>query len=65
MDLLRSKRIDIRGNLNAKAASTNESIRQWDMNLNIILSQGHVNNSMRIMITRTIPEEKNLKVCKN
>lgn len=62
MVLISSKRIDIRGNMNVKAASTDESVRQWDMNVNIIFSQGHFNNSMKVMITRSAPEEKNLKV---
>lgn len=50
--------------MNVKAASTDESVRQWDMNVNIIFSQGHFNNSIKVMITRITPEEKNLKVCK-
>ncbi|CAK9819554.1 vit-2 [Anthophora quadrimaculata] len=63
LHFLSSKRINARVTMNVKAASTNEVVRTWDMNMNVLLSQGHVNNSMNVVITRVIPEEKFLKVC--
>ncbi|CAL7950642.1 unnamed protein product [Xylocopa violacea] len=63
MDLFSSKRIDIRGTLKVKAAATDEVARQWDANVNILLSQGHVNNNVKIVVTRTTLGEKNLKIC--
>ncbi|XP_003704320.3 larval-specific very high density lipoprotein [Megachile rotundata] len=63
MHFLNSKRIDIRGSMSAKAASTNEAVRQWDANLNIIMNQGHVNNTVKAIITRHGRGEKALKIC--
>lgn len=63
MDLLSNKRIDIRGSMIVKAASTDESIRRWNLNVNVMLSQGHVNNNVKVMITRITPQEEDLKVC--
>jgi len=62
MHSFNSKKINIRGTLDAKAASTNESVRSWDMNVNVDLSQGHVVNNMKLQMTRVTPGEKNLKV---
>ncbi|KOC66503.1 Vitellogenin [Habropoda laboriosa] len=58
-----NKRISVRVTMDAKAASTNESVKLWDMNMHIVLSQEHVNNSMNVVVTRTTPGEKNLKIC--
>ncbi|XP_017887185.1 uncharacterized protein LOC108629205 [Ceratina calcarata] len=63
LDLFSNMRIDVRGTINVKAAASDESIRQWDANVNVILPQGHMNNSMKVMITRTTPGEKALKMC--
>ncbi|XP_076757281.1 larval-specific very high density lipoprotein [Xylocopa sonorina] len=63
MSLLSSTRFDVRGTLTAKAASTYEVVRQWDVNVNALLSQGHVNNNVKVMATRTTIGEKNLKIC--
>lgn len=62
MHVLNSQRIDVRGTMAAKPASTNEPIR-WDANLNIRMNQGHVNNSVKAVITRSGQTEKSaLKV---
>lgn len=63
MHAFSGKRINIHGTLDAKAASTNESIRMWDVNANIDMVQGHVANNMKVQVTRTTPGEKKLKVC--
>ncbi|XP_011644827.2 uncharacterized protein LOC105431979 [Pogonomyrmex barbatus] len=60
---LSSHKINVRGTLDAKAASTNESVRSWDVNMNIDMSQGHVINNLKVQITRQTPGEKNLKIC--
>lgn len=57
-----STKINIRGTLDAKAASTNESVLSWDVNVNADMSQGHVVNNVKVQMTRAIPGEKNLKV---
>jgi hypothetical protein len=62
MHSFNSKKINIRGTLDAKAASTNESVCLWDMNVNVDLSQGHVVNNMKLQMTRVTSGEKNLKV---
>ncbi|RLU17871.1 hypothetical protein DMN91_010110 [Ooceraea biroi] len=63
MHSFNSKKINIRGTLDAKAASTNESVRSWDVNVNINMSQGHVLNNMKVQMKRVTPGEKNLKIC--
>lgn len=63
MSATNSKKINVHGTLNAKAASTNESVRSWDVNMNIDMSQEHAINSVNVQITRVTPGEKNLKVC--
>ena len=60
---LSSNKINVRATLDAKAASTNESIRSWDMNVNIDLSPGHLMNNFKVQMMRQTPGEKNLKVC--
>ncbi|XP_018358999.1 PREDICTED: uncharacterized protein LOC108758502 [Trachymyrmex cornetzi] len=60
---LSSNKINVRATLDAKAASTNESIRSWDMNVNVDLSPGHLVNNFKIQMTRETPGEKNLKIC--
>ncbi|XP_072766849.1 larval-specific very high density lipoprotein [Anoplolepis gracilipes] len=60
---LNSKKINVRGTLDAKAASTNESVRTWDMNMNIDMSQGHIVNNVKIQMTRDTPGEQKLKIC--
>jgi len=60
---LSSNKINVRGTFDAKAASTNESVRSWDMNVNIDMSPGHVANNFRVQMTRVTPGEKNWKVC--
>ncbi|XP_034178642.2 larval-specific very high density lipoprotein [Osmia lignaria lignaria] len=63
MHVLNSQRIDVRGTMDAKPASNNERIR-WDANLNIRMNQGHVNNTMKVVITRSgRPEKSALKIC--
>lgn len=62
MHAINSKKINIRGTLDAKAASTTESVRSWDMNVNIDMSQGHAVNNMKLQMKRVTPGEKNLKV---
>lgn len=60
---LSSNKINVRGTLDAKAASTNESVRSWDMNVNIDISPGHVANNFKVQMMRVTPGEKNWKVC--
>jgi len=60
---LSSSKINVRATLDAKAASTNESIRSWDMNVNVDLSPGHLVNNFKVQMMRKTPGEKNLKVC--
>lgn len=62
MNALNSKKINVRGTLDAKAASTNESVCLWDVNVNIDMSQEHAANNFKIQMTRVTPGEKNLKV---
>lgn len=62
MHVISGKKLNIHGTLDAKAASTNESVRSWDMNVNIDLSQGHMTNNVRVHMTRVTPGEKKLKV---
>lgn len=59
---LSGKKINIRGTLDAKAASTNESVCSWDVNMNVDMGQGHLVNNVKVQMTRTTPEEKKLKV---
>lgn len=59
---LSSNKINVRGTLDAKAASTNESVRSWDVNVNIDMSPGRVANNFKVQMTRETPGEKNLKV---
>uniref|UniRef100_A0A348G627 Very high density protein 1 n=1 Tax=Odontomachus monticola TaxID=613454 RepID=A0A348G627_ODOMO len=63
MHILSGKKINIRGTLDAKAASTNESVRSWDVNVNMDMSQGHLVNNIRVQVTRVTPGEKKLKIC--
>ncbi|XP_011873296.1 PREDICTED: uncharacterized protein LOC105565058 isoform X2 [Vollenhovia emeryi] len=63
MHALSSHKINVRGTLDAKAASTNESVRTWDVNMNIDMTPGHVVNNFKVQMTRETPGEKNLKIC--
>ncbi|XP_014484680.1 PREDICTED: uncharacterized protein LOC106749573 [Dinoponera quadriceps] len=63
MHVLNGNKINIRGTLDAKAASTNESVRSWDVNVNVDLSQGHMSNNVKVQLTRITPGEKKLKIC--
>lgn len=62
MHTLNSNKINVRGTLDAKAASSSESVRTWDMNMNIDMSQGHTVNNVKVQMTRETPGEKKLKV---
>lgn len=64
-ELIHGKKINVRGTLDAKAVSTNESTCLWDMNINIDMIRGLLLNDVKnvnIEIMRAIPGEKNLKV---
>ncbi|XP_012220182.1 vitellogenin-5 [Linepithema humile] len=63
MHMINSNKINIRGTLDAKAASTNESVRSWNVNVNVEMSQGHTLNNVKVQMTRVTPGEKNLKIC--
>ncbi|KAL0116776.1 hypothetical protein PUN28_009999 [Cardiocondyla obscurior] len=63
MHALSSNKINLRGTLDVKAASTNESVRSWDVNVNVDMSPGHVINNFKVQITRETPGEKKLKIC--
>lgn len=60
--IFNNKKINVRGTLDAKAASTSESVCTWDVNMNIDMSQGHTANNVKIQMTRETPGEKKLKV---
>lgn len=62
MHAISSSKINVRGTLDAKAASTNASVRSWDVNVNVDMSPGHVVNNFKVQMTRETPGEKNLKV---
>lgn len=62
MHVISGKKINVRGTLDVKAASTNDSMRSWDMNVNIDMSQGHMVNNIKVQVTRVTPGEKKLKV---
>jgi len=59
---LSGHKINVRSTVDAKAASTNESIRSWDVNVNIDLSPGHMVNNLKVQMMRKTPGEKNLNV---
>lgn len=59
---LNSYKINVRGTLDAKAASTNESVRSWDVNVNLDMSPSHVVSNFKVQMLRQTPGEKNLKV---
>lgn len=62
MSFLSSKRINVHGTLDVIAASTNTTTRSWDLNVNVESSPAHINNNLKVQITRTTPGEKKLKV---
>nr|XP_050865119.1 uncharacterized protein LOC127070756 [Vespula vulgaris] len=63
MSFLSSKRINVHGTLDVIAASTNTTTRSWDLNVNVESSPAHINNNLKVQITRTTPGEKKLKIC--
>lgn len=62
MYTLNSYKLNVHGTLDAIAASTNESVCSWDMNVNIDMSPGHIVNNLKVQMTRQTPGEKDLKV---
>ncbi|XP_015428511.1 PREDICTED: uncharacterized protein LOC107185358 [Dufourea novaeangliae] len=62
-EILDPVKIDIRGTMDVKSHPTNVSINHWDANVNIMLSPGHTNNHVKVMLTRMVPGEKNYKIC--
>ncbi|XP_015589014.1 uncharacterized protein LOC107264834 [Cephus cinctus] len=60
---LSGKHINIHGTYDVKAAATNTSVIKWDMNVNIDMSPGHTDNSMKVQLTKKIPGEKDLVIC--
>ncbi|KAG7189215.1 hypothetical protein KM043_008778 [Ampulex compressa] len=63
LHVLSSRKLNFRSTVDVKAAATNTSARLWDLNMHVDLSQGHVNNNMKVLVTRITPGEKNLKIC--
>ena len=62
LHILTQMRFGVHGTMDVKSASTGQSMRLWDANVNVNLSPGHANNNMQIMLTRVTPEEQNLQV---
>ncbi|KAK0162931.1 hypothetical protein PV327_006658 [Microctonus hyperodae] len=60
---LKRTKANIRGSVEAFATPTNESSRLWDINVNLDFSEGHLNDSVKIQLTRVTPGEKTLKFC--
>ncbi|KAI4504781.1 hypothetical protein M0802_000331 [Mischocyttarus mexicanus] len=63
MHALSSKRLNIRGTVNVNAATVKIPVRSWDLNVNFETSQGYVDNSLKVQVTRITPGETNLKIC--
>ncbi|XP_046470654.1 vitellogenin-6-like [Neodiprion pinetum] len=63
LNLFPGVKMDLRGTLEAKTVSTNVPLCSWSINANAATTQGHVNNQLRIQMTRTIPGQKDLKIC--
>ncbi|XP_076624582.1 larval-specific very high density lipoprotein [Colletes latitarsis] len=59
---LEAIKVDIRSTMDTKG-HRNVSIVQWDANVVVHMSPGHELNRMHTELTRTIPGEKNLKIC--
>lgn len=59
IDPISSHKTNIRGTLDVIAASTNESVRSWDMNVNVDMSPRHVVNNFKVQMMRQTPGEKN------
>lgn len=56
-------KVNMRGSIEAFAATTNESSRLWDVNVDLDFSEGHLNDNAKIQLTRVTPGEKTLKIC--
>ncbi|KAK0159183.1 hypothetical protein PV328_010101 [Microctonus aethiopoides] len=56
-------KVNMRGSIEAFAATTNESSRLWDVNVDLDFSEGHLNDNGKIQLTRVTPGEKTLKIC--
>ncbi|XP_015176309.1 PREDICTED: vitellogenin-6-like [Polistes dominula] len=63
MHPLSSKKLNVHGTIDVRAASTNTTVRSWDLNVNFETSQGYVNNNLKVQITRVTPGENKLKIC--
>ncbi|XP_014607084.1 PREDICTED: uncharacterized protein LOC106788397 [Polistes canadensis] len=63
MHALSSKRLNVRGTVDVRAASTNTTVRSWDLNVNFETSQGYVNNNLKVQVTRATQGEDKLKIC--
>lgn len=62
MHVLSSKGINVHGTLDVIESSTNKTMRSWDLNVNVESGPAHINNNLKVQITRTTPGEKKLKV---
>lgn len=62
MHVLSSKGINVHGTLDVVESSTNKTTRSWDLNVNVESGPAHINNNLKVQITRITPGEKNLKV---
>ncbi|XP_058809189.1 uncharacterized protein LOC131674495 [Phymastichus coffea] len=53
--------LTLRGNVEVKSATTNDTIRNWEIDISSEVLQ-YV-NAFKVKLTRKIPDEKNLKIC--
>ncbi|XP_046813356.1 LOW QUALITY PROTEIN: uncharacterized protein LOC124421789 [Vespa crabro] len=63
MHVLSSKKINIHGTLDVVEVCTNTITHSWDLNFNFESNPTHINNNLKVQITRTAPGEKKLKIC--
>nr|QGV11543.1 Vg6 [Tetrastichus brontispae] len=54
-------KLHLRGNIDVKSAKSNETLRNWEIDLSTELSR--YLNAFTAKLTRKTPDEKNLKVC--
>lgn len=56
----------IHGSMDVKSTKYpyDESVRTWDALVNLSSLKGRTMNTLRMILTRTTPDEKNLNVCR-
>ncbi|XP_076241157.1 larval-specific very high density lipoprotein [Calliopsis andreniformis] len=64
LHFLQKTRWDIHATMDVKSEMAPQvSMRHWDATANLLMNAGHTRNNLRMTITRTVPHEKNLKIC--